>query len=110
MGMISCSECGNFISQEADVCPHCGKKVKKLKPMDSWVDVICMVTLAFSALLIAAGRFYVLYAVPLFWALVYLWVYEHYKDNYCFDISGVKQSLTAIVIAFLLPTFFIIIF
>jgi RNA polymerase subunit RPABC4/transcription elongation factor Spt4 len=108
MGMISCSECGNPISQEADVCPHCGKKVKKLKPLDSWVDVVCMVTLAFSALLTYEARIF--YIVPLFWALVYLWVYEHYKDNHCFDISGVKQSLTATVIAFLLPTFFIIIF
>lgn len=40
MGLINCPECGGEISDQAETCPKCGKKLKNKKP--AWLIVLAI--------------------------------------------------------------------
>jgi len=40
MSLIKCKECGQEISKDAEVCPHCGKKNKKDNPLVGFLGLL----------------------------------------------------------------------
>ncbi|HUU20481.1 MAG TPA: zinc ribbon domain-containing protein [Sedimentisphaerales bacterium] len=60
MTLISCPECKNEISSQAEACPKCGYSLKKRseKKSSSGCAVSCLVMLILFIILIAFGSFY----------------------------------------------------
>jgi rRNA maturation endonuclease Nob1 len=38
MALITCKECGRSISEHADICPHCGKRLEKEKSLQAYSE------------------------------------------------------------------------
>lgn len=74
MALIKCIECGNDVSEKADVCPHCGlaveeslKKYEDNKQNISIIDLVQyylkLILLTFSFIIIVAGLLVFVYEI-----------------------------------------------
>lgn len=112
MALIRCQECGNQISDTADICPHCGCRTAKKEIKAPFSEVLCLFSLIAACAFCFMGfdGMIVGYAITLFWLAVYEHKCNKYKKMGTVDYSKIKKTRNTILIFFVLQFGIIVIF
>lgn len=112
MALMKCPECGNEVSDKAEMCPNCGYKIEKKEVKAPITEVLCFISLIIACFCCLAGfsGMTIGYLITLFWLAIYESKYNKYKKDGTVDYSTIKKTRDTIIIFLILQFGIVIIF